>query len=161
MIIKQMTNKDPTPQKRRRMVFLLAAALLPLLGWGFARHASGQGGCQIPNPNTKLCKEDIPSDAVASCDTLTRSQAGCRAESRGFVCEINSFPDGTVESDFGHTAQDPAPCWRKNYCIYNEASMQCEASGRSDTGWHPKSRYVLKDTELCGGESENQGEEKQ
>ncbi|MBQ3453337.1 MAG: hypothetical protein IJG25_00575, partial [Thermoguttaceae bacterium] len=134
-INKQKTNKDPTPPKRRRMVFLLAAALLPLLGWGFARHASGQGGCQIPNPNTKLCKEDFPLDAVISCDSLTRSDAGCRAENRGFVCEINSFPDGTVESDFGHVIQVSAPCWRKNYCIYNEASMQCEASGRSLDGW--------------------------
>lgn len=135
-------------KKSRIRLCLPAMMFIVLMGWGATKYASGKGYCHIPNPNEKLCAE-APPDAVASCDALTSDESGYRAKGRRFTCEIHTMPDGTVESDAGHTTQVQAPCWQKNFCIYNEASMRCEASGRSDVGWHPASCEVIQDLEPC------------
>lgn len=129
-------------------ILFLALILLSLLGWGTARYALGKGDCRIPSQIETLCTE-VPFDAIV-CDSLTSFGSGCRVEGRRFSYEINSMPNGTVEADAGHTTQVLAPCWRKNFCIYNEASARCEASGRSDeAGWHPGGWNILIDLDPC------------
>ncbi|MBQ6620161.1 MAG: hypothetical protein IJH68_08460 [Thermoguttaceae bacterium] len=136
--------------KKKRTFLLLGVMIITLMGWVFTKSASGTGNCQIPNTNEEYCR-DYPDDAVTSCNSIEPGDGGlgCRAAGARFVYTINSFPEGTVPSDAGHTKQISEPCWARFLCDYCELVGRCVAHTAPADGWHPKSKYVVKDNEPC------------
>ncbi len=137
--------------KKKRMFLLLGVMIITLMGWVFTKSASGTGSCQIPSPNTVRC-HDYPDDAVTDCTEDLKpgdGGLGCHAIGARYVYQINSFPEGTVPSDSGHTEQNPEPCWQKFLCVYCECLGICVTSPDPVDGWHPKAKFVVKDNEPC------------
>lgn len=70
--------------------------------------------CKQPNPSTVLCAS-IPPGVLTSC-----SSAGFQSECDGAgTAEIENFPDGTVRSEAGSTAQEQKDCIRTRACVWN------------------------------------------
>ncbi len=90
--------------------------------WSFA-------GCQAPNPNSKLCTS-LPPDAVTQC------QWPCD----GTIYTINNFPDGTVPSQSGSTAEAQADCWQSGPCQLSEDLLSCATVLMGS--WHAGTKVV-------------------
>lgn len=104
-----------------------------LVGWATS-------GCQVPNPNTKLCAE-VPDDAVSSCDSANPNEGeGCGVT----MYETNNFPDGPDDADSGTTGEEQADCQRSQSCkIDNSVNpARCVVSGNGWSSYSQEAKTV-------------------
>jgi len=126
---------------------------LPLLSPLFAMHACMViAECQKPNPNTVHCISDEDLKTAAG---VTIFYANC--QSAGTPCSSNvyeraNFPDGTVASDEGTTAEETAECWRSVVCQYDPDGDECvvDEEATDNNAWAAASKVVEGENECPG-----------
>jgi hypothetical protein len=80
----------------------------------------GRGDCRVPSSNTKYCA--TPENWVDDCTTRV---VDCTGESQYVV---NQFPDGTTESNAGHTQETREDCYVETKCYSEYNPPRCEVN---------------------------------